>query len=460
MLLRLIEYLQKSNGFHQKKSVAWKQFFLGMNIAFIFLFFHNISISQVTIKKITPRLDTAISRPPIYDSLQNFSSQENFINYQKYIGLQLYLPPFSNPAEDGFTFRRVILFSEKVNSFTIPGENRIVTSHIYKPYPKPYSLGRNNSRLFCSDQDSITDSYYTIVDVLDPESELGTRIQTQISDELKSLMWSSDLGFREPILMLKNELHDTLYYGGITTFNNDYDISGYSNHLDPFILVSYFTKMKELNEGKKFILFNKGCCMIDLYSKKQVCPPDETIWRCKEVTLVKKNDLADLYLCEIDSFYCIVHILESETGETVVTSLLDRGEYKRKNGYVVSKKYEIGEPSYLLFWSYEKYLQEQKEKNETKENLLAKKRKEDLVMRQTIEEKEKLIIQKYGQEFGSLINEGKVGIGMSKEMCEASWGKPYDKFVTVTKTSTLENWYYSWKKSLTFKDGLLERVEF
>ena len=67
-------------------------------------------------------------------------------------------------------------------------------------------------------------------------------------------------------------------------------------------------------------------------------------------------------------------------------------------------------------------------------------------------------INKYGNEKGKLIANGKVTIGMTKEMCKDAWGTPIDLHKTTTKIGTDEHWYYSWKYSLHFENGLLIRI--
>ena len=45
-------------------------------------------------------------------------------------------------------------------------------------------------------------------------------------------------------------------------------------------------------------------------------------------------------------------------------------------------------------------------------------------------------------------------------MCEISWGKPYDKSVTILEGITIEEWHYSWVKNLHFKNGILVKIEY
>lgn len=73
--------------------------------------------------------------------------------------------------------------------------------------------------------------------------------------------------------------------------------------------------------------------------------------------------------------------------------------------------------------------------------------------------RKKKIISKYGKELGSLIFAGKVRIGMTKEMCIASWGEPYDINKTITSGAIREQWVYSLKSYLYFENGTLTTIQ-
>ena len=68
-------------------------------------------------------------------------------------------------------------------------------------------------------------------------------------------------------------------------------------------------------------------------------------------------------------------------------------------------------------------------------------------------------VNKFGQNLGELIEQGKLRIGMTKEMCEISWGKPFYTSKTTTSYGFFENWYYGFGYSLHFENGSLNRIE-
>ncbi len=66
--------------------------------------------------------------------------------------------------------------------------------------------------------------------------------------------------------------------------------------------------------------------------------------------------------------------------------------------------------------------------------------------------------KKYGLENWKYIIRGSVKIGMSKEMCIASWGKPKDINKTVLKKVVSEQWVYD-NNYLYFENGILRAIQ-
>ena len=69
------------------------------------------------------------------------------------------------------------------------------------------------------------------------------------------------------------------------------------------------------------------------------------------------------------------------------------------------------------------------------------------------------LIQKYGEELGTVIASGKIRIGMTKEQCIDAFGKPIDINKTVTANSVSEQWIYKNRDKKTvyvyFENGTL-----
>jgi hypothetical protein len=68
------------------------------------------------------------------------------------------------------------------------------------------------------------------------------------------------------------------------------------------------------------------------------------------------------------------------------------------------------------------------------------------------------IINKYGATLGKIILEGKVRIGMTKEMAIDAWGKPNDINKTITRYAVSEQWVYD-GGYLYFENGKLTTIQ-
>ncbi len=73
-------------------------------------------------------------------------------------------------------------------------------------------------------------------------------------------------------------------------------------------------------------------------------------------------------------------------------------------------------------------------------------------------EQSNLYKQKYGESDWLLILEGNLKVGMSKEMCELSWGKPQCIYETITAGKKIEEWVYK-KNYLFFDSDVLTAIQ-
>lgn len=73
-------------------------------------------------------------------------------------------------------------------------------------------------------------------------------------------------------------------------------------------------------------------------------------------------------------------------------------------------------------------------------------------------EKAEIYRKIFGDENWQRILTGKVKIGMTKEMCELSWGKPKKINETITSSSKNEQWVYS-ENYLYFDNGILTTIQ-
>ena len=91
-------------------------------------------------------------------------------------------------------------------------------------------------------------------------------------------------------------------------------------------------------------------------------------------------------------------------------------------------------------------------------------RQKDLELNKINNEKKRIerlnkFVKKYGKEYGKIIANHKVRIGMTKEMCEDSWGKPESINRTTSSYRTSEQWVYGDGNYLYFDNGKLTSIQ-
>lgn len=91
-------------------------------------------------------------------------------------------------------------------------------------------------------------------------------------------------------------------------------------------------------------------------------------------------------------------------------------------------------------------------------------RKEQLKLRKAENEKIRIarrerLIKKYGKDYGETIADNKVRIGMTKQMCEDSWGKPKSINRTTNTYGTSEQWIYGSGNYLYFDNNKLKSIQ-
>ena len=90
---------------------------------------------------------------------------------------------------------------------------------------------------------------------------------------------------------------------------------------------------------------------------------------------------------------------------------------------------------------------------------LAQKEQKDQERKAELQKRKAALIKKYGHTNGTLISEGKVRIGMTKEMCRESWGEPEDINKTTGSYGTHEQWVYGYGSYLYFENGKLTTIQ-
>jgi hypothetical protein len=192
--------------------------------------------------------------------------------------------------------------------------------------------------------------------------------------------------------------------------------------------------MKELYEGK-FLIYT-GEEDVNTKDKVKIKPNSRCI--CTEVTLLPEPcDYSSSYSPKC---YYLRFVLKTEEGKQFVCNYL-KNSFILENVYLENERLKkIGQAEISARKKQIEKEEEEKEK-ETREKRISE------------------CISKFGLNNGRLIAEGKVSIGMSKEMCIVSWGRPYNISKTTNEQGVFEIWYYSWLHRLYFTNGILKEIK-
>jgi hypothetical protein len=271
--------------------------------------------------------------------------------------------------------------------------------------------------------DSIEGKYFTILDIKGKEpngSKEYKDLENVDYDENKILY----LGLK--IILLNESNKDTLFW----IVNQARDLG------EPFFLVPYFEKQRRMYLNQNLVLKysdrtnSKYENMIDVNTGLNVNIKYGEVWTCTDVSF---TDSKDAYY--LTAFYFI------KNGEREV-------------------KIELGSELISEYFMLEKELKNQE--LEKKKNDEERRREEQERQKIKQEEKSKFrneCITKWGQKMGSYIADGKVVLGMNKEMCIAAWGNPIEINRTILHGLTSEQWVFGWRTYLYFDNGVLSAIQ-
>lgn len=479
--------------------------------------------SQITITEINKIEEKVVLKPEPYDSLKNWEYHERLADYKQYIGLKVYLPPFENPKigstekENNFLYtlkpnlinvdsnyndlkiiKRRYIWSPLKNIWDSLKFDKIYTT-IYKPVhyyttnllEDNYDGVLSESNVYLAHSTEIGNKYFTILNVIygsnskgiiqnsslySKKAEIDSVISNILSTEIKktnkdcliSSIWNNypkkiHIDFPSTKEFDENTPQNNILYVLRNDLNGD---TIYCNDIHRFILVPYFIKQKELFQNKKliylgenelgnvtqgefksfdtrFIIKSENNDGIEESESKRINVTFGSKWICSDVTLMKAEieNYPSYYRLSDDykPSYEIIYILKNDKDEQI--ALVNKGGFIEEQNYI----------------------KREAEKKLQKEQLLTKKRQEEQVRneikRKNIEKRHLESISLFGQQNGELIAQGKVKIGMTKEMCQYAWGKPLWLNKTTTEKGIFENWFYFLGYSLHFENGSLTRIE-
>lgn len=385
-----------------------------------FVFSHLLSLGQIKMgqidEPIEPLKNELIEPVPTYDSIQNFVSYWSYCNgyesdpyrfkhkedvkpcdindfYRRYEGLQIYYPDFKN----NYKINEIRLFQYS-NFDTLTWDK--VGNKTYKIID--IKAGTNNFPQFKSLKEKYPNIY--------------------INDENEK--WNNSL-----IFILKDiHSNDTL-----CVFDNDV-----TNQ--KFILVPYYNSIRKKYLNKDLVPKNYIACLVKPKEYERAYWAEEgSNIKCVDISIVHNGDLYnDCKKFSIDEQD--VTIAYKLKQDSVIYYLDDKYE-RRYSNYSGNRTFM---PNIMYYFELRNIHEKQLSENINNEL------KEENIRRNNL-------ISNFGKEYGTLIFQGKVKIGMSKKMCEESWGITNSKQKITDNSGVSEVWRYN-KGTLVFKNGILTKI--
>ncbi len=210
---------------------------------------------------------------------------------------------------------------------------------------------------------------------------------------------------RHPEASTESYLYGSKYYLKLREKDSNevwyFEYDSKYEHSFPFIVVKYFNYLKEKYVGTQIVLRGKNWIsstgvMTDIYTGLPVRDFSAgAIWDCIDVTVEQ-------------TYYSLVMVLQNSYGEKIPFYIDNLEKYKNK--YAFTKEQSDG------------------------------------------------YLEKFGEKIWNTILAEKVSIGMTKEMCQLSWGEPEKVNKTTTKNGIREQWVY-YANYLYFEDGILTSIQ-
>ena len=446
----------------------------------------NYLNAQITILDETVQ-ERIVSKPRAFDSLSNISYQRNPVQYRQYIGYKLYCLPVSNKyssssplqlkefkyktpreiiiphppyekTDDGKLFVYLATTKREEQTGKIPdaevsrlkGESLkqyrqkeaeyekqfIISTDIYKSdvFESASGMPRNAIMNFAKNNiytpyDSIQNTYFTVLNIeiadnIEAKKGLFSKLEEFDGrcDELSVLRFT-----------LKNERNGEELYWVIECRDLKWSC---------MFLVPYFEKMQKTYKGKNVVPTKKYEQLADINTGEPVNINPGEVWSCYDVTFVntKKQQFIQPY--------CILE----KNGARVMIKFQD---FTEKCRGMFSEEDHLFLPTFILEQEYNEIVAEKQRAAEERQRIAdERQRHEELAL----QERNKQIMQKYGNKYGKLICEGKVCLNMTKEMCKEAWGEPLYVNSLMVKGLVHEQWVY-WGSYLYFDNNTLTGIQ-
>lgn len=189
--------------------------------------------------------------------------------------------------------------------------------------------------------------------------------------------------------------------------------------------------------------------------------PEITYWsKCIDV-IIKDGRLYGLFMYDGAKFYLEI----GSRGKIYVSywnSRAGKDEYipaefynydRSKDYFAIASRQEIESVRQRFSEAYNRVKTEDERERQQKQQEMEKRMANEKQQRRAD------LIANYGEEFGNMIAEKKIVLGMTKDMCYEAWGNPQDKYNTTTSLGNTSVWVYNYKTYLYFYDGVLKQID-
>lgn len=405
----------------------------------IILFCSTFIYSQINIReniKTSPVDYSTISK---YDSIFDFKEQEKNVDYLKFIGQELFLPPLKDKKSKGikidphypflqlkseyeYTADTVFILKTNYNynieygesvseqkirieSYLEKEKQKKIKTDIYNPYISK-EVGYLTPAIHQSKK--TFNKNYKIINITD-RNNINLREVT-----------SNSYGIR---IWMQTENKDTVFY--------DKSFSEREKTLSPFIIKGFYEHNLKKYKEKKLFVFKEE----ELDGSNEVRNPFIDINTGEVIKILP----GDIWLCEEISFLNLP--TNSDTLEPYYILSKDDKQIKVKLG-------ELFENGFITFEDLKKYYNIWLLENAE----LIKKEKAQLKQLQ------KDCGKYFNKEVCDKLIKGKIEIGMTRKMILFQLGEPFKYYKLKTSSDLMEVFYYG-NTIVYFRDGLIVQVE-
>lgn len=420
--------------------------------------------AQITIRE-QNIIEKPVFKPKQFDSLTNITTQKYPTDYKKYIGYQLFFLPKSKKYKSTYNSNNTeniidfLITNDTVQikkTGKIPFEQITLTkvfgnpsklrgaalkqyneakkkyenidkekTNIYQPTFYHERTDKTRGTIYGkigTVPDSLYGKYFTIIDIKGrPKGSKDFVKLDDIDFEIGS-KWRSSLK-----IALRNESNNDILYWIV----NRVQFIG-----EPFFLVPYFQKQRQVYLNQNIMLRHSDRInsrlqnLIDINTGETINIKYGEVWTCSDISFIETKD--SYYL---KCFY-----------------FLKNGDKEIK----IDLESDLIQDYFMLETVFkQKELEKHRKEEEKRKNEIERQKKEE--QKRIIFKKE--CIAKWGQKKGSFIADGKVLLGMNKEMCIAAWGNPISRNRTIVNGLISEQWVYGWGTYLYFDNGKLTAIQ-